>query len=200
MLRNGIITLLLLTQIVCAAQQKEKYIGFYSSVVNGGALMQSTASAVSISEIKSLRFGLSYSTQLGPNLFFMTGTEYANHRLSASYSNSPASPADQGVLDLLSFPITLHASWKYLYFTCGLIADFELKNVLYNQGIEKDAMPNQTGLGPLIEFGFKYKYKRFIVYTGTASAVHCIIPFSNQKSKKYYNEADIRLGIRYQLQ
>jgi hypothetical protein len=199
MLRSSIFTLLLLSHFASLAQQREKYVGVYSSVLNGGALMQSTASNISINETSSLRFGFSYSTQLGPNLFFMTGAEYANHRLHATYNNSPAT-VDRGVMDLLSFPVTLHASWKYLYFTCGLIADFELKNVLYNQGIEKDAMPNQTGLGPLVEVGLKYKFRRFLVYTGTASAVHCIIPFSNQKSKKYYNEADIRVGVRYQLQ
>ena len=79
MLRTGIFILLLLTQLVCLSQQKEKYVGVYGSIVNGGALMQSTASAVSVGETKSLRFGLSYSTQIGPNLFFMTGAEYAHH-------------------------------------------------------------------------------------------------------------------------
>ena len=153
--RISIFALLLLTHFACHAQQKEKYIGVYGSIVNGGALMQSTASAVSVNETRSLRFGLSYSTQLGPNLFFMTGSEYARHRLSATYSSFPNSPNEEGVLDLLSFPITLHASWKYLYFTCGVIADFELENVLYNQAGEKDAMPNQTALGPLVELVLK---------------------------------------------
>jgi hypothetical protein len=198
MRRQAIFTILLFISQACISQQKEKYIGLYSSVVNGGALMQSTVSAISINETSSARFGISYSKQMGPNLFFMTGGEYAHHLLVASYYDG--TPNDKGVLDLLSFPLTLHASWKYLYLTGGLIADFQLKNVLYNQGGNKDAMPDQTGLGPLVEFGLKHKIRRFQFYTGLTSAVHCIIPFSNQKSKKYYNEADVRLGVRYQIQ
>jgi len=198
MRRQAIFTILLFINLACLSQQKEKYIGVYSSVVNGGALMQSTVSGISVNETGSLRFGISYCKQMGPNLFFMTGTEYAHHRLEVSYYDG--TPNDKGMLDLLSFPVTLHASWKYLYLTGGLIADFQLKNVLYNQGGDKDAMPNQTGLGPLVEFGLKHKFKRFLFYTGLTSAVHCIIPFSNQKSKKYYNEADVRVGVRYQIQ
>jgi len=198
MRRQALFTMLLFIDLACLSQQKEKYIGFYTSVVNGGALMQSTVSGISVNENGSLRLAGTYSTQLGPNLFFMTGAEYARHRLDVSYYDG--TPNDKGELILLSFPLTLHASWKYLYLTGGLIADFQLKNVLYNQGGNKDAMPNQTGLGPLVEFGLKHKFRRFIAYTGLASAVHCIVPFSNQKSKKYYNEADIRVGLRYQIQ
>ena len=132
MRRLAIFYILLFTHLACISQQKEKYVGIYSSVINGGALMQSTVSGISVNENNSLRLGFSYSKQMGPNLFFMTGTEYAHHNLVASYYDG--TPNDKGVLDLLSFPVTLHASWKYLYLTGGLIADFELKNVLYNQG------------------------------------------------------------------
>lgn len=139
--------------------------------------------------------GLAYVYHLDDEVSLESGLQWARHKLIRFPYAGPNDEQDSVYrpLNLLTVPMVMRfVPKKYFFWNAGVFLGLELKG--------DDHFDNQSGIGTVVGFGWKYEFKEKIeLYLNPEFRWYSVVPFYLDQNHHRLMEVSLRMGLLYRL-